>query len=260
MTTAEKIQTWQELRDPNLRVQRLLTDRALAEAVIAMAKIEGAKGDKGDTPIKGKDYFTPEEIQAFIDYLRAQVKDGKDGKDGEKGATGSRGATGKDGYTPVRGVDYWTRQDIEELVAAVVGKLPKQSNKKEVVKPISYKDLTDAPDVSDLPKLVDFLKKGGFRGGGDTVSAGTGVTITRANGLTTISATGFTTLLPTETPDGNRTVFTFPSAAAKPSFIIIDGAWTQATAKSGTVNWTWNQGALQATLTIPPNDDVVGIV
>ena len=185
MTTAEKLQTWQELRDPNLRMQRLLTDRALAQAVLEMQKIEGAKGD---TPIKGKDYFTPEEIQAFIDYLRAQVKDGKDGKDGEKGATGSRGATGKDGYTPVRGVDYWTRQDMEELVAAVVGKLPKQSNKKEVVKPISYKDITDAPDVSDLPKLVDFLKKGGFRGGGDTVSAGTGISITRANGLTTISA------------------------------------------------------------------------
>ena len=244
MTTAERFRAFQELQDPNLRVQRLLTDRALLETVLAMEKLQGAKGDKGDTPMKGTDYFTPEEIQAFLDYLHAQVKDGVDGKDGEKGASGARGATGKDGYTPVRGVDYWTRQDIEELVAAVVSKLPKPSIKKEVAKPISYKDLTDAPDVSDLPKLVAFLKAGGFRGGAGAASSGG----------------GFTTIVPTETPNGTLTVFTYPSATAQPSFINLDGAMQPATAKSGTIYWTWNAGAKQATCTVPPNDTATAIV
>jgi hypothetical protein len=84
------------------------------------------------------------------------------------------------------------------------------------------------------------------------------------SGVGTITITGggggFTALTATETPNGVLTIFTFAAAAAKPSFIIIDNTITQATTKAGTVNWTWNVGAKQATFTIPPNDDVVGIV
>lgn len=70
---------------------------------------------------------------------------------------------------------------------------------------------------------------------------------------------GFTVLQPTETPNGVRTVFTFSAAVSQPTFIVSDNAMMQATSKSGTVNWTWNSGASQATMTIPPNDDIVGI-
>lgn len=84
-----------------------------------------------------------------------------------------------------------------------------------------------------------------------------------ADGSVSVSATGggggFTTLAPTETPNGSLQVFTFPSATAKPTFIISDNAMMQATTKSGTVNWTWNAGLKQATMTIAPQDDIVAI-
>lgn len=70
---------------------------------------------------------------------------------------------------------------------------------------------------------------------------------------------GFTTLAPTETPNGILTVFTFATATAQPSFIVSDNAMMQATTKAGTVNWTWSSGPLQATMTIPPQDDIIGI-
>lgn len=105
----------------------------------------------------------------------------------------------------------------------------------------------------------------GFRGGGDVVTAGTNVTITTdANGRKVINAqggsSGFTMLTATETPNGILTVFTFSLASAQPSFIVVDNVWMQATTKAGTVNWTWNAGLKQATMTIPPSDDIFGIV
>lgn len=67
-------------------------------AVIEIPVLVGEKGEKGDTPVKGVDYF-----------------DGKNGSDGQDG---------KDGYTPVKGTDYFTEADKEELVAEVLAQLP----------------------------------------------------------------------------------------------------------------------------------------
>lgn len=77
--------------------------------------------------------------------------------------------------------------------------------------------------------------------------------------LVSSSGGGFTVLQPTETPNGVRTTFTFASATSQPTFIVSDNAMMQATAKSGTVNWTWNSGSLVATMTIAPVDDIVAI-
>lgn len=115
-----------------------------------------------------------------------------------------------------------------------------------------------------LSPIRNLLARGGIRGGGDTVAAGTNVTITRlANGQVQISASsgaGFTALTATETPNGNITVFTFAAATAQPSYLVVDNVWMKAISKAGTVNWTWNSGTKQATLAIPPNDDIFGIV
>ncbi len=94
--------------------------------------------------------------------------------------------------------------------------------------------------------------------------AGTGMTVSHSTkqGRNDITfASGSTApLTPTETPDGNLAIFTFAAALAQPSFIISDGVYMQATSKAGTTNWTWNAGAKQATLTIPPTDDILGII
>ncbi len=112
--------------------------------------------------------------------------------------------------------------------------------------------------------LARFHARGGIRGGGDTVAAGTNITITKnANGVSTIASTGgagFSTLTATETPNGVLAVFTFAGASAKPSCLVVDNVWMKATTASGTVNWTWNDGLKQATLTIPSVDDIWGVV
>ena len=131
------------------------------------------KGVPGYTPKKGVDYFTVEEIQAIITFIRSQIRDGKDSVvPGPQGKPGIDGKDGKNGKTPVRGIHYWTdadkkriANDLESLVKKFVPKAEDIANKVAVPK-IKYEDVIGAPDVSDLPKLVDFLKRGGFRGGG----------------------------------------------------------------------------------------------
>ena len=56
---------------------------------------KGDKGDPGDTPVKGVDYF-----------------------DGEKGDPG------EPGKTPIKGTDYWTEADKSAMVADVIAALP----------------------------------------------------------------------------------------------------------------------------------------
>ena len=56
---------------------------------LLVEKIKQLKGDKGDTPIKGKDYFTDDEINKLVAYILKEstpvkgkhYKDGEDGKD-----------------------------------------------------------------------------------------------------------------------------------------------------------------------------------
>lgn len=69
----------------------------------------------------------------------------------------------------------------------------------------------------------------------------------------------FLKLAPTETPNGSLKIFTFSTAVSQPNFVVSDGAMTQAVSKTGTVNWTWSSGAKQATMSIPPQDDIVAI-
>ena len=41
-----------------------------------------------------------------------------------KGNTGPQGPAGADGKTPVKGVDYYTETEKQEMVQAVIAKLP----------------------------------------------------------------------------------------------------------------------------------------
>jgi len=122
-------------------------------------------------------------------------------------------------------------------------------------------DFIDGLDQTIQSLSSQVTKKGYLHGGGDTVLAGGGVTITKnANGNKIISAAGFQILTATEIPNGVLTIFTFPSATAKPSFIISDNVMMRATTSKGTINWTWNAGTKQAVLTIPPSDDIAVVV
>lgn len=49
---------------------------------------------------------------------------GDTGPQGPAGADGAQGPAGADGKTPVKGVDYYTEADKQEMVQAVIAKLP----------------------------------------------------------------------------------------------------------------------------------------
>jgi hypothetical protein len=74
------------------------------------------KGAKGDTPVKGVDYFDGKD-----GYTPVKGVDYFDGEKGDSGYTPVKGVDyfdgqkGDDGHTPVLGVDYFTKTDKQEI-------------------------------------------------------------------------------------------------------------------------------------------------
>lgn len=88
--------------------------------------------------------------------------------------------------------------------------------------------------------------------------AGTGVTLTpvitsdtREITITASGGGGFSVLATTGNVDGNNAAFIF---ASQPSYIVSDGAWYRVNK-----GWTWNAGALTATMAVPPSTDIFGV-
>lgn len=69
---------------------------------------------------------------------------------------------------------------------------------------------------------------------------------------------GFTKLTATGTRNGSNTVFTF-TTATQPSFIVSDGVWLTNIDDNGSTQWTWNSGAMTATMVVPPNVSLFGV-
>ncbi len=79
----------------------------------SLEKIKGKDGEDGYTSVKGKDYYTPEEIKEIKkevtpvkgkDYFDGKDgKNGRNGKDGKDGARGLRGLSGRDGKDGMNG-------------------------------------------------------------------------------------------------------------------------------------------------------------
>lgn len=216
------------------------------------------KGEKGDTPIAGIHFKQPRDgkdgasVDEVATKVLAKIKQPKDGKDAVIDYDAIVQMVLDQIPMPQNGKD--AEVDEEALTERVFNTLSKGKKK------ISTKHIDGWQDANEVVRR--FIANGSIRGGGDIVMQGTGVTITNVDGKKVISATGgagFTPLDPTETPNGSLTVFTFAAATAQPSYIISDSVWMKATTKSGTINWTWNAGTKQATMTVPPQDDVEGI-
>jgi hypothetical protein len=90
--------------------------------------IKGKPGENGHTPIKGKDYYTPEEI----DGIKKEITPTKN-KDY---------FDGRDGYTPKKGQDYFTQKEVKQF--------------KEEVTPIKGVDYRDGIDAKTPIKGVDY--------------------------------------------------------------------------------------------------------
>ena len=98
----------------------------------------------GETPIKGRDYFTEQEVKTFIDKVANRFKQPDDGR------------------TPVRGRDYFTESDQKDF--------QENLNAEDVVKKINNLPLDedkkiDASHIKNLPKSVGGKETALFRGG-----------------------------------------------------------------------------------------------
>lgn len=133
-TAAERLAEYRRKTDP---LHRLLPN---------LHTMKGDKGDKGERGFNGTD--------------------GKDGRNGVNGRDGSNGLHGKDGKNGLDGKDGKDGKDGINGTAPTLDEITKELRKK----PINYKEIEDAPDLKDLPALIEFLKRGGFRGGGSSAS------------------------------------------------------------------------------------------
>ncbi len=185
----KKLQDLAEIRDPNLKIQRILADRAIAEAILLMEQIQGVKGEKGDQGEQGEvgEQGETGEKGDRGDQGTQGVRgpQGSQGDRGEKGARGEKGEKGQDGVSPT--------------IDSVIVELKKN--------PVKYEDIQGAPSIKSLKNLVDFLKIGGFRGGGSSTGGTTGV-ITYSYDLSSFC-------------DGVTKTFTVP---ANSGFILLSGS------------------------------------
>jgi hypothetical protein len=182
MTIQEKLQALKEERDPSLKINRILADKAIAEAVVKMAGLEGVAGKDGYTPVKGKDYYTAEEIDKMVSYIESKIKVPKDG------TNGADGKVGRNGESAIRGVDYWTPKDREEILKQTLSQIPKP---KDGISPdikAIVKQVTDGmPPVNFKDEVGKILASPGMRmllhGGGissvahDATLAGSGTSV-----------------------------------------------------------------------------------
>lgn len=111
--------------------KEILPKKDLSESVAVVKLIENLariqKGDKGDTPKKGVDYYTPAEAKSFLEAA-TPVK-GVDYFDGD------------DGDTPKKGTDYFTEQEVKQF--------------KKDVTPVKGKDYKDGDDGDDAIANMD---------------------------------------------------------------------------------------------------------
>ncbi len=192
------------------------------------------------------------EMDAVIAEAHTQLKRAKIIQKGDQGLPGVKGET----------------PSVQEVVAAVLPLIPEPiKGDKGDMPAIDLKKIAklaageivvpDAPTI-DIPAITDSVVKhivdkkklktshidgfeqtlapirhlaAGFRGGGDTVAAGSNITISTVNGVKTISSTGgggggggSLALVPETPPEpvnASRIVFT---VSAEPEYIVADGA------------------------------------
>lgn len=128
----------------------------LVETIIAKIPLpkDGVDGKNAPIPIKGKDYFTPKEVESIIGEVQGALK------------------------TPTNGKDAVIDED--KIVEKILEKMVKEKR----IKMDHVDGLNSAQQV-----LRNFIANGSRHGGGDTIAAGANITLTRnSNGTTTIAA------------------------------------------------------------------------
>lgn len=124
--------------------------------------IVGDKGEKGGTGLQG-----PKGDKGDRGETGPQGPKGDKGDRGEKGEIelpGIPGLDGKNGYTPIKGKDYFTQEDVKYILSLI--KIPQIDEQAIIDKLSTSIDSREGDNqVVTVKSLVNFLQKGGFRGG-----------------------------------------------------------------------------------------------
>ena len=168
MNKREHLQAIIDSKNPLLRVGKFLSDKKIKDSILKMDLYKGEDGLDGYTPIKGVDYFTEQEISAFVNYIQSQIKNGKDGKDGKDG---ERGKNGEDAI-----INY------DKIIREVLSKIPKPKENKEIdINEIIDKVQGKIPQINYKEEVGKILSSPSFRmlmhGGGLTTVAVDGTTM-----------------------------------------------------------------------------------
>jgi len=284
-----------QLFHDNPEVLRLLEQKEqtkllnkIAEATLREVSVKGAsqiKGEKGDTPKKGVDYFTPAEIEAVSNYVKENLKDEvrpvkfkdyfteeeikffleyatpkkgfhyNDGADGKQGPRGEMGPALDEEKVVGKILKRVILPKEDEIIKSVIAQLPpvKVPTTAEIIKEIKDKKLIEKKDVRGMRLDMDDQR---WHGGGlskvshDNTLTGDG---TPANPLSVVSSSsGYQQ--PTGVVDGINDTFDF---AVEPNVIVVDqGRTMQKVSSDGTVNWT---GTTTVILSVAPNYDIFSI-
>ena len=221
-------------------------------------KLEGLKGEKGDTPLRGLDYWTDKDIKEIIDEavrrVRALIPSPKDGKNGRDGNDGIRGRDGRDGVDGKDGESADIASVIREVEKALTPLLPKIEEIENKL-PMLGKPIRDALEIlpedeklkieaiENLRKELDDLKKRPISVGGGGFNYG-------ALDLHIIDDE-----TPTGTPNGALTTFTINHAPSPVSSlkVYVDGQ-----RKKLTTDYTFS-GTTITFLSAPLTDSIITV-
>jgi len=167
----ERILTEEIRQKVDAEIARLKTENISEEAIIKATEkavketLKNIKGDKGDTPIAGRDFPIP--------------KDGEDGEDGEDGKTPVAGvdfSIPKDGTTPVAGVDFFTESEKKTFVQRVFDiVLTSQNRLRDALASLQGNERLDISAIKGIDERFNKIfeqiaetrsVKGGTKGGG----------------------------------------------------------------------------------------------
>lgn len=229
MNKREHLQAIIDSKNPLLRVGKFLSDKKIKDSILKMDLYKGEDGLDGYTPIKGVDYFTEQEISAFVNYIQSQIKNGKDGKDGKDG---ERGKNGEDAI-----INY------DKIIREVLSKIPKPKENKEIdINEIIDKVQGKIPQINYKEEVGKILSSPSFRmlmhGGGLTTVAVDGTTMsgdgTIGNPLKSI---GTGTVTSVSVVSANGISGTVATATTTPAITLtIDSTYPTLTSTSTLIN------------------------
>ena len=133
-------------------------DQFIAQIDAVSSKIDSLKlqkGENGETPVKGKHYFTKADKEELLKEMSFLIPDVIHGKDADEDSVITKVLQkinlekGDDGYSPIKGKDYWTPEEIKDFEEDMVKRIKQELPAPSIVRVNrggEFRKLTDTPE------------------------------------------------------------------------------------------------------------------